>query len=637
MRDFGIPFGSAIAEGDVSNARFAVEVVWDPTNSSVFFSHDAGAWSGGGRLFPDALTGEISSISQEINPESYRTTVGSFSCTLLDSALEVTTELNERIAAFALTDASVRLYVDLTGEYVLMGTYVGSDIAYDRSRGTYKLRARDAWASSRVDAFRTKRTKLSGPLLSGDIVNFRVTDAVAFDYVVDASLGVAQTYVRIDDELIAFQSFVNGVIFNLTRGQFNTERATYEDTGESDPPEVAEVIVFDETVIDLICLILTGHRLTGPQVWPDHWHIGLDRGTFIDVPSFQGIGADLIAIRARGVVHESKQAKSYIELQCLPLIGCVISVNPDGSIGLKRLSRALNSGAGSMVLNEHNLRDVRSYTYDPGKVQNVFTIQWNYSELDGEPTRTFVTRDGDSIATYGSKEASPLELGLLHGSIHTPKVIQDLVNYRRRRLTAPPVGAQATGLVSLVPLEPGDLVQLKWIGMPDLAGVDATQIDRTFEVRSVSVNWKALRVSLNLFGSTAAPPDLEAFDPVMADSFYTSEGFALPSVVGGSLVGSIAITAGTYFVDGDLVIPAGVTLTIAGTTQLRVKGTLTVDGTISGTLRGLPGGLTIDRPSSIQNLSEEAPRVIPAAVGGYVGATQGSDAERGAYLPAPHQ
>ena len=630
MKDFGVAFNSALQSGAISGARYALEVVWDTSNTSVFFSHESTGWTQGGRLFPGVLTGEISSTSQEIAPDNYRTTVGSLGCTLIDLSEVVTNELNERIQNFAYSKAQLRLYVNLTETYTKVATFNGDTFDYNRAKGTYRLKGRDTWSTAKEDAFRVRKTKLSSGLSADPIQSIAVVDSELFAYVDDVMLGGGPSHIRIQDEIILFAGISPGFITNINREEFGTEATSYEDDGMSERPDVSEVIAwFNTRVVDLICLILTGRELTGPPQWPVHWHLGFDRDTQIDIGSFQNIGEDIIDIRTRGVIQEPKQAKSYIESQCLPLIGCVILVNPDGTLRLRRLSNSLNSGAGSMVLNENNLRSIKNYGYKAQSVKNTFTINWNYPALEGDPTRIFTTLDSASIARYGSKEAKPLDLELLHGTIHTQDVLEAIISYQRERLVDPPIEVQVDGLSSLTRLDPGDLVQLQWAGMSDVAGNDTSQIDRTFEVRSVSVDWRSLRASLKLFGSTAEPPAISAFTPVLADSFYTSEGTPLPSVTNGELIGDIGLTAGTYYVDGDFLIPAGRSLSIAGTTQLRIKGTLTVEGTITGTGRGLSGGFRADRPSSIQDLSSEAARDIPAAVGGYVGTTRGSDAING--------
>ncbi|RME22169.1 MAG: hypothetical protein D6800_11325, partial [Candidatus Zixiibacteriota bacterium] len=137
-------------------------------------------------------------------------------------------------------------------------------------------------------------------------------------------------------------------------------------------------------------------------------------------------------------------------------------------------------------------------------------------------------------------------------------------------------------------LEVGDVVRVKHPAIQDFNAGGA--IDRSMQIISTRIDQAKGTVDVELFGSTFAPAPLtDGNVRVLQDSFYTAEGTALPNVTSGQLTvdttlaggNDITAPASIWYVNGDLTIPAGITLTITGNAQLRVKGHLTVLGTIN--------------------------------------------------------
>ena len=191
-----------------------------------------------------------------------------------------------------------------------------------------------------------------------------------------------------------------------------------------------------------------------------------------------------------------------------------------------------------------------------------------------------------------------------------------------------------------MPLDVAEIIRAQIPQLRDFTS-GGTYLDRAFECQSVARDWRARRVRVKLFGSTASirPRPPQSAVTALADGFYSSVGTALGSVSGVTITGGVLtaapsgdITGGDlntadavlYYL-GDLTIASGVDLKIAENIELRVRGALTVNGKISGKGRGYAG---VTDTGGTVGLQGQAAASSTAGTAGFIGATQGSDGLR---------
>ena len=589
----------------------------------------------------DGALSEPSISSQKLNPDQGRAEIGAASFSVVDLNNEFSDNLRALLAAGeGLRDKTCHFYLGYEGlawsDFVLVGTQIVKSAAYDH--GEYKVACNDIQRSARKEIFSGATTTIAATVEAADTtINVAVTTGFSMckhgtSYSDAASSTVG--YIKIKDEVIRYTGTTSTSFTGCTRGVLGTTAARYVADGATPAArreKVSEYIYLEMPGPKLLYALLTGVLYGDSANLPATWHLGISTA-LIRTADFTGIGVDLwdttsdavgVILRFEGLTKVD--GKAFAELEILRLLGLFMPVYADGSLGLRRMTRVLEDAAGVVTLDESNSVTVGELEHDMESLHNTFAIQWNWNGKEYSRTTTYI--DATSVATHGQSPTLELKFKGLYGGRHTDGLIFKLLDSIRDRYSAPPVRLQVDVLHSLNRLEVGDVVRVKHALLRDYAGAGAS-IDRAFEIQSVTVNHRTGAVSLQLFGSTssAAIESPTTATTALPDAFYTAAGTNLTGVMtiaGGVVSGGPYTLAGTtdltaagsvWYYSGDLTIPAGVTVNVSGNVQLRIKGYLTVNGTITGIGGGWAG--VADNATSTP---------IIAGNPGYVGNSRGTD------------
>ncbi|WP_444907881.1 hypothetical protein ACJJIR_07625 [Microbulbifer sp. SSSA008] len=138
--------------------------------------------------------------------------------------------------------------------------------------------------------------------------------------------------------------------------------------------------------------------------------------------------------------------------------------------------------------------------------------------------------------------------------------------------------------------------ELDYIRLVPTLGLDEYSLDRAMEVQRVSINQVTGAVSVDLFGSYQPAGMIadqsESTSAELPDNWYESEGTSMAAAglsidSDGFLTADGTLTGNTdsrsiYYHLGDLTIPAGLTLSVLNNVELRVRGVLQIEGSLSG-------------------------------------------------------
>ena len=575
------------------------------------------------------------------------------------SGTSLTYELNRILSSQGIKDAKTVAYAGYTNDfrdYVAIVTSYLNTVSY--KEGVYSIQCLDATKQMREDVFEKKTFRLAADLDDGttspepDFISlseapedYRMAHTAAFSDAPSSTVG----YILVKDtgEIIRYTGISESPagFTGITRGAFNTTiKATSGDysNGVDNFPELEEFIYLEMPAPQMAHAVATGYVLGNGTYLPDHWNAGMPRSLFNE-PEWQAIGDDLWDGGNNGLVlrftHLKKtNAKKWIEEEIHRLSGTFSPINTDGTIGLARVNSAL-SGADYVLRIDNN--SIVSHSDLANKYQDVINsfrvdYQWNGEKY----LRSFLFVDADSIARNGASETKVLKFKGLHTSRHSVNRIAQLINVLQDRYRNPPQEISITAMPYYDVVEPNDVLLVNPSAIVDYTTGDT--LSRNFEVQSTSIDWIKGTVSWRCFGATGDPSDPAIYAPetTLPDAFYTSAGTDIsglsPSIVDGSgnLTADASITGATdmnaagaiYYYDGDLTIPSGRTLTISDNVQLRVSGTLTVNGKIDGAENGKAGTAyphsVGDKGTSLASLESAA------GSAGYVGGTCATDGTR---------
>jgi len=563
-------------------------------------------------------------VSQRIYPDEGRSTIGAFNFEALDTLASLTdeqrTQLNDN--DIGLRGKRVRFYVGFEGmdfaDFELYCTQTLQGVSYDS--GVYKFQCQDIQREAKKRVFERVTLRLAQDVdsvtttipITGDT---SLLEAFEHDAAFSDAPSTEVAYVRIDDEIIRVP--VAGIdpneLTGVTRGALGTFAAAHTtQTGglEDELTEVEEVIYLEMNSVKLSYAVLTGKLLgqTGKTL-PSGWHAGIT-SDYIDEASFTGIGADLYNSGNGGVVlrfidPDAGEVKRWVEQQIMRIIGTFLFVRTDGKLALRRLEEVLHGAAPIAAITDRELTDPPALAYRYDLIANRLEIEWN--RIDDETTRITRIDDSTSITRWGASDTRKIPAYGLHGSRHSSDALRSLFQRYRSRYSGPPIITKADALLTMARLEVGDIVQVETATAVDHTDSETTVgLARSFEVQGVTLDWLAQRLTFDLFGSTqqAAPIGSGNTGEAIPDSWFDSGGTDIDSkaeVTGAAGVftvnsnctltgnASLSNSAAIWRCTGDLVIPPGVTLTITQNVQLRVKGVLTINGTINGAGEGLAG------------------------------------------------
>ncbi|MDH3375350.1 MAG: hypothetical protein OEQ39_00065 [Gammaproteobacteria bacterium] len=571
------------------------------------------------------ITGSVVKLSgqtQRINPDRAQHTIGNITITAEDINSQITTYFQNKLEVeeIGLRKKKIRLYKGYRellywDDYQLEFTYLIDSTSY--KDGAYKIITSDIQRTTKEDILDPHVGVLTSTI-NASATEIPVTIPAAsgkfplleHDAVYGSNPSTTIGYVQIDKEIIAHAGWDAGFTFLnvVERGALGTKAAEHVVTAtETDKKKkVEEYIYLEMAAPRMIYALLTGVIDGQAGGMPSHWHLGIDT-SLVTLTDFQNIGEDLWDTTlntgrvARFLGLEKIEGKAFIESELLLWLGAFMPVYSTGAYGLKRMNSVLPYAAYDDYLNASSIISYGDLIYDQTKVINNIAIKWNWIQSLDRFTKITQLIDSGSIAKYGSASKKTYEFKGVFTGVHTDTDIAQYFNQIRDRYGAPPMRLSLKVMPKYTRLEVGDTIR---INNPSIIDVrTGLGVDRTFEVEQVRTNWIDGTVTLELFGGTEpAGQDVISGSFVMQDTFYTTQAVAdggtdlstVLTIVGGAVTTNGTIT-GTdtrkiYYYDGDLTINAGVTVTITKSVELRIKGTLLVNGTIDGVGQGLTGG-----------------------------------------------
>lgn len=628
--------------------RFVVGIIY-PT-SSPYFTSRTGLSNVPGVAVQGVLQ-DIGGTTQEINPDEGRATIGSISFKVVDIASDMTDELRSQLTSNdrGPRRREVRVFMGFTddfNDYIRIATQQIEDVQLVEN--VYDITCADVQRQMRDEIFLQKKTRLTADLTAAatvvtvdDTTDFStVAHTAAFTDAPSSTVG----YIRIrkSGEIIRYTGKTATTFTGCTRGVFNTVATALDidTTKELDQqPLVEEFIYLELPGPELAYALLTGViRSSGSpaDTLPAHWHVGIDE-SLVDGNAFDNIGRDLVdaSDATAGLVFrfthlEATDGKQFIEKQLMVPMGTYMPINVNGVLGLKKFARILTDAPQAAQLDETNVVSSTGIHHDQRSVINQIQLDWNYNG-DDFTRRTFV-QDNNSINRNGAATVKKIELRGIAITRHTSRSIDRIVRTIADRYGEPPERMEVRVLPSLSALEVGDVVRVDLDRLRDYQGTGT--LDRSFEIQQTQINWRTGQVTLRLFGTSREVPQEQPSGSAvpLPDGWYTSTGTNLTSVltisgdavtVNGTLNGDTDMTAAgaIFYYDGNLTINTGITVTINDNVQLRIKGTLTINGDIDGNANGLAGVLS---PNTV-GLAVVTTIASYLGTPGYLGTTRGGD------------
>lgn len=378
-------------------------------------------------------------------------------------------------------------------------------------------------------------------------------------------------YIRVKDEVIRWNPTDGFDI--VDRGVFSTKIETHQVNPsdiEDRKPEVKEFSYFEGPTILLAYRLLTGYDPGGTvRVLPDDWTLGIDP-SLINADSFLNIGEDIWDTNNNDnglvfVFHnlEDEDGKSFIEKELLLPSGCFPRVAEDGRYEIKRFLSVLEDATPVYKLDDTNILDVSALVHDYDTIRNIFEVNWNYNFITGKTTRTKRLIDYTSIAVNEVANSLKITLRGLHGSRHTEETLYKIFNFLRDRYSFHSINLTVRTKFTANAVNIGDIVHVNTKVIQDFVG--GAEIDRSMEIQSKTLLTDNPSVSYRLFGSSrpAGPLVRSSGGTNIPNSWFTSKGSPLNGdVVSGS--GSGPTTTGTQIT----VTVSGNLLTITGSGQL---------------------------------------------------------------------
>lgn len=637
MRQDNAAFAAA-NEAKTKEPKFVVAIVFDV--ASIYLTSHAGITSVPGTVLANMLQ-DTSSISQRIVPDQARSEIGSMSFKVVDVGGAFTTEVKNKLGAGkGLKGKTVKLYVghgpmDFS-QFQLFQTQVITSASADD--GLYQIDCEDISRIQRAQIFDLAKTTLRLPVGATD-TSIPVYTTTGFVRVLhnsswsDAPSSTVR-YIKIGDEIIRSTGETADTFTGCTRGVHNTRAVAHDldaATTADRRPKVEEYVYLELPAAKLIYALMTGVLYNDSANLPATWHLGIDTG-FVRLADFTGIGADLwdpandsngFPVRFEGLAKTD--GKKFIEEELLQLLGCYAPIYSDGTQGIRRLSRVLADAAPVAVITDQHAMSWGQLRHSMARLHNYFQVDWNWNGK--EYTRRSIFVDAASVAIHGKAPILAIKFKGLHGSKHTDAMISTRLGFMRDRFAGPPQEIDVDVLPSLSKYEVGDVIRLQLPNVRDYAGNTGT-LDRAFEIQNKQEKAQDGEVRWELFASTAkaSVDPASAASTALPDAYYTAAGVALSTVA--TIVGNV-VQPGTwdlpgnddlnnagaiYYHNADLTIGSTATLRLTKNIQLRIKGFLTINGTIQGSGRGSAG------IADVGTFGSQAPGTL-----GYIGSSRGRD------------
>ena len=588
--------------------------------------------------------GTIKSLNgqtQRINPDKAQHTIGDLTLEVVDIDGDLSRRFFRRDRdGYGLRSKQIKVWVgevgvDLFDNYVELLTFYVNGVDY--RDGVYTIKAQDIQQYEKVEIFQLDQGFLNGsitatqttiPVLIGDGANRFQTLAHTSNYSSDPNVTVG--YVKIDDEIIAHTGWTDGTYTALQvhkRGALNTFATAHSGNGSgSSGKKVEEYVYMEMPALKMAYAILTGKlHNQGVEELPSSWHAGID-DQCVNLSDFAGIGQDLWNVgaesgrMARIMGARDENAKSFIENELLLWSGCFMPVLSDGCLSLRRFQSVAPFSAYIAHIQDEDIISHTGLKYDHDATINNIVVRWNYIDRFDFFSKENRLIDADSIGRHGTAAERDFEFKGVFIGAQSDNDVQNYISTIRNRYSNPPLRLKITVGIDWNILEVGDVIRVETESIVDYNNNQT--VDRAFEVQQVRTNWLTGQVTLDLFGGIKqVPADVLHDSNVLQDSYYTGSGTdisGLLTISAGVMTVSGSLTGGTnmleYYHDGDLTIASGVTLTLFQNVTLKVKGFLTINGTIQtngqvltnegylGATSSGPGALLYERVTPVDGI-----------------------------------
>jgi len=582
---------------------------------------------------------EISATSQTLNPDRANATIGSMSFDIVDLANAFTNVVRTQLTTnnIGLRGRTVQFFVGYKSEQdgagILDGTSTGDNPDFDNfvlfqtqviqavetKEGKYSIKCTDIQRTIKKQIFKLAQTYLTASIAEA-ATTIPVLDLSGFEGNVHGTSysdapGLDVIYIRIDStkEIISCPTadIVGNSFTNVTRGALQTTAQAVEvnlASASDRRPKVEEYVYLELPAVKLAYAVLTGVIEGTANVLPGSWHAAVPTA-FVRLADFKAIGDDLwvptddtagVILRFDGI--EKQDAKTFLETELYLLLGLFSPVYADGQLGLKRMVPSLSDSPYQFEINNSNVIGSGNLRHDMGSMQNNLRVDWNWN--GDRYIRSTIIVDSLSIAKHGQALEKRMSFRGLVGTRFTEQVLRQLLTSLRDMYTGPPLRLDINGFHLMNPLEVGDAVRVNLSNIRDYSQAGSNLV-RTMVVHGMTVDWLK-GVKLKLFGSSERADEIPPITATIClpDAFYSQEGTALSGVLG-LMTGNVT-NAGTFTLVGDadmnaagaifyhaapLTISSTTTLNIEQNVQLRVKGFLTINGSIIGTGQGHISGV----------------------------------------------
>lgn len=631
---------AALNQQEQREPRFVVEIDFGGEDLYFLTSHPVTGLAGA-NVIDDVLV-NLSGTSQKLNPDKANSEIGSMSFEVLDDGL---TELQRTklSAQKGLRGKTVRFLVGWAAlewdQFILAQTQIIETVSFEAR--AYRFKCSDIQRALRQDIFVLKETRLSRTL-EADAAEVEVFTTNGFQVVQQPDspggrtlapgqkIGLLRVEAGGEKEVILYTGVEDFKFTGCVRGVLGTKPLRVEKTENSDrdsAPKVEEFVYLEMPGPMLAYALLTGSVYGFPgEYLPDHWHLGI-AAEFIRTAEFTGIGSDLwnlhntdFGLPALVIGVGKEDGKKYIEEEVMRMMGCFMPVYSDGQLGLRRMSSVLSSGGYVRQLNQDNVVEYGALEHDMKALVNQVFVNWNYSHIQEEMTRTYILNDAASQGTHGQADPLEMELRTLTASRVSTPTIRNVTQAVRDRYAGPPLRIDLTLTPDQNDLEVGDIVQVKLDNVQDYTGeTEDGHLERNFEIQNIQTNWRTGQVSVDLFGSSQpaseVPPD--EFGSALPADWYENTGTEIsaanfPGIVSENgitrvtediaLAGGPTLAGSVFWCGEDLTIDGGVTVALQQNVFLKVRGFLQVNGEINGVGNGLPGAAGVTETETTNTL-----------------------------------
>ena len=626
----------------VQEPRYVLSIEFDANTSDITYltSHSDALVPPGtaaidridGVIMPQGISGQ----SQRIIPDKAQHTIGSVTFTLLNISGELSAKIKAKLDSdFGMRRKVVRLYKGFSGltswdDYSLRLTYL-IDSASNKD-GVYTIQTSDIQRSTKTTIFDIHQGVLTST----------ITDVATLPQTIPVTIAAASTkfpilehdanftanpsasvgYIKIDDEIICHSGWADPGTYTLlqvvSRGALNTQPATHTVTA-SDPDQkkrVEEYVYIEMSVLRLVYALLTGVVVNQTGDLPSHWNLGINT-SYVTLTDFTDVGMNDLwnqandsgkMVRFNGI--KSTDAKKFIENELLLWSGTFMPIYANGAYGLKRFKNVLPYSPFSTYIATSQITGYRELLHDYDSVINNISVDWNWLDNLQQYRKKTQVINSNSIARWGLNNVREFAFRGVFTGAHTDQDVISYFNQLGDRYFGPPLKLKLGVMPRWDAVEVGEIIRV------DLGGINDfyldTALSRSFEVQQISTNWVTGAVELDLFGGTEAG----VLDPIsstvlMSDDYYVAQaitdgGTELSTVLtisGGAVTANGTLTGldatrKIYYYNGDLTINSGITVDWTKNIELRIKGSLVINGTLTGSSAGALGAISIKTPTT---------------------------------------